>query len=476
MIINGMHRLIAFVVAATLVLAACGGGSGGGMAGIDRTGAPVIASYGTVSAFGSVVVNGVRYDTSQTSFVIDGATGSQADLDIGDVVLVNGTLNSGGTTGVAATVHFDHNVEGPVTAIDTAANTFVALGQLVRVSADTSFDEGIQPPALTGLAIGDVVEVSGLVQGDDSINATRIGRRPAGAGGEFEVTGVVAGSQVGLHTFFLGAIFVNYSVAVVSGVAGGTVANGQRVRVRGTFGDHGVLVASRVDYLSNALGGASGERREIEGLITQFASAADFSLGLSRVATNAQTSYEGGTAADLGLDVKVEVEGALDSSGRLLATKVEIKRSAPILVAATIDSVNVADNSLVVLGVKVAVNSLTRLEDQSSLQVRPFSLGNLVAGDYVEVRGTESPAASGQLLATFVERENTQQRTELQGFVQSVAPPLFTVLGVQVSTSAGTQFGGVSGVGGLKIGDLVKVEGQKLGDRAITATEVELED
>ena len=44
MITNGMHRLIAFVVTATLVLTACGGGSGADIAGIDRTGAPVIAS------------------------------------------------------------------------------------------------------------------------------------------------------------------------------------------------------------------------------------------------------------------------------------------------------------------------------------------------------------------------------------------------------------------------------------------------
>jgi fructose-specific phosphotransferase system component IIB len=445
------------------------------VAGIDRTGAPVIASYGTVTAFGSVAVNGVHYDTSQARFVIDGDTGTQADLRIGDVVLVNGTLDSGGTTGVATTVWFDHNVEGPVTSIDLVGKTVVVLGQLVRVSADTSFDAGIQPAALSGLAVGDVVEVSGLVQGDDSINATRIERRPGG-GGEYEVTGVVVGTQVGLHTFFLGAISVNYSVAVVSGVAGGVVANGQHVRVKGTFGAQGVLVASRVDYLSNALGGESGERREVEGLITRFASATDFSLGLLTVTTTAQTSYEGGTAADLGLNVKVEVEGTLGASGKLAATKIEVRRSAPVRMVASVDSVNVAANSFVALGVTVQLDALTRLEDQSSQQVRPFSLANLAAGDTVEVRGSESPAGSGQLLATLVERRSSQQDTELQGFVQSVTPPLFVVLGVQITTNNGTQFEGVGGVAQLAVGSLVKVTGQKLGDRAMTAHDVEVDD
>src|SRR5512143_1087467 len=101
MITNGMHRLIACAVTATLVLAACGGGSGNNVAGIDRTGSPAIAAYGTVSAFGSVVVNGVHYNTSGTTFTIDGDAGAQSDLAIGDVVLVKGTLDTGGATGVA---------------------------------------------------------------------------------------------------------------------------------------------------------------------------------------------------------------------------------------------------------------------------------------------------------------------------------------------------------------------------------------
>ena len=475
MITNGMHRLIAFVVTATLVLTACGGGSGSSVAGIDRTGSPAIASYGTVTAFGSVVVNGVHYDTSQATFVIDGNAGTQADLAIGDVVLVNGTLDSGGTTGAATTVRFDNNVEGPVTSIDTATNTFVALGQLVRVSADTSFDAGIQPASLLGLAIGDVVEVSGLVQGDDSIDATRIERRPAGSD-IYEVTGTVVGAQAGLRTFFVGAVFVNYSVAVVSGVAGGVFANGQRVRVKGTLEANGILVASRVDYLSDTLGGASGERREVEGVITRFASATDFSVAGLSVTTTAQTAYEGGTAADLGLNIKVEAEGTLNGSGQLVATKIEVRRSAPVSLTASVDSVDVAANSFVALGVTVKVDALTRLEDQSSLELRPFSIANLAAGDTVEVRGTESPAGSGQLLAAFVEREGSQQETELQGFVQSVAPPLFVILGVQISTNGGTEFEGVSGVAQLAVGDLVKVSGQKLGDRALRANEVEVDD
>jgi len=473
MITNGMHRLIAFVVTATLVLTACGGGSGADIAGIDRTGAPVIASYGTVTAFGSVVVNGVRFDTTKASFLIDGEAAAQTDLAIGDVVLVNGSLDSGGATGVATSVRLDNNVEGPITSIDAVANTFVALGQLVRVSADTSFDVGIQPAALSGLAVGDVVEVSGLVQGDDSIAATRIERRPAGSG-TFEATGVVVNVQAGVRVFSLGSVLVNYSTAIVSGAAGGVVANGQRVRVKGIFDVNGVLVASRVDPLNDNLGGASGDRREVEGLITRFVSATDFSLGILGVTTTAQTSYGGGAPADLGLNVKVEAEGTLNASGQLVATKINVRPSARVRMATTVDSVNIAARSFVALGMTIKLDALTRLEDKSSQHVRPFSIANLVAGDSVEIRGTESPAGSGALLATVVERQNAAKDTELQGVVQSVASPVFTVLAVQISTDGGTKFKGINGVAQLAVGDLVNVTGQKLGDRALSADEVDL--
>ena len=473
MITNGMHRLIAFGLTATLVLAACGGGSGSNVAGIDRTGSPIVAA-GTVSAFGSVVVNGVHYDTSHTTFTIDGDAGTQADLSIGDVVLVTGTLDSGGATGVATSVRFDSSVAGPVASVDTAANMFTVLGQIVRVSSDTSFDGSIQPPALATLIVGDVVEVSGLVQADGSVNATRIGRRAANA--DSQVSGTVSGNQAAQSTFSVNALVVDYHNASLSGLPGGVIANGQRVEVRGSL-VNGVLQATRIDYLGNTLGGASGDRREVEGLITRFASTTDFDVSGLTVTTNAQTSYEGGTAADLILNAKVELEGTLNAAGVLVASSIEVRHSAPLHIVAQVDSINATASSLSILGLTVKVDALTRLEDQSSQQVRPFSLANLAAGDYVEVRGTESPAGSGQLLATFVQRDNLQPDTVVQGFVQSVTPPqTFVVFGVSVTTNNGTQFDGLRSVAQLAVGDLVKVTGQKLGDRAMTARQVERDD
>lgn len=419
----------------------------------------------------------MRYNTAQAQFTIDDRSGTQDDLAVGDVVLVKGTLDSGGTTGVAATVVFDDNVEGPIGSIDQTAGTLVVLGQTVRVDADTSFDDSIPSRALTGLRDGNIVEVSGFVQSDGSVRATRIELKPAG--GELELTGVVSSHNEVARTFNVNAQLVDYSgAAQLQNFPSGSIANGQLVEIKGTVVG-GALRATRVEYRSGSLGGAAGDRREVEGLITRFASVTDFDVAGVPVTTNGQTVIQGGA---LGLNVKVEAEGSLNSSGVLVATKVDVRRSSAVRIVALVDSVNAAAGSFVMLGITVKIDALTRLEDKSSQQVRPFTLASLVTNNYVEVRGVESPAGSGEVLATLVERDTPDADSELQGFVQTVAEPVLSILNVQVSTT-GAQFRDVNdnGINAAQFfsqvapGSLVNVKGLEVADRALQAAEVERE-
>jgi len=106
----------------TVLLVACGGGGGEQVAGIDARGNPTpvgVTSKGTISGFGSVIVNGVRYNTNSATFTIDGVSGSQSDLSVGDVVVLQGTVNDDGTSPTATSVTFDDAVEGPISAINT---------------------------------------------------------------------------------------------------------------------------------------------------------------------------------------------------------------------------------------------------------------------------------------------------------------------------------------------------------------------
>ena len=174
------------LLAALIAVAGCGGSGGGAgftspppppppgggpTGGITRTG--VALAVGPVTNFGSVVVNGISYDTSAATFTVDGQAATQADLAVGDVVVIRGTINDDNSNAVAQSVEFDDNVEGPVSSVDSAAGSFVVLGQTVLVTADTSIDDSC-PATLDQLVNVPAVEVSGLVASDGSISATRI--------------------------------------------------------------------------------------------------------------------------------------------------------------------------------------------------------------------------------------------------------------------------------------------------------------
>ena len=292
-------------------------------AGIDGTGvrSPVAAfSYGRVASFGSVWVNGVRYDTSGATFTINGGPGSLADLDVGDVVLVVGRFDPETSEGQADRVIFDHVLEGPIGAIDASEGLVIALEQTIKIEADTSFDATVGPARLAGLSVGDVINVSGFRNAGGAIVATRIGRQPLGTG-PFKTTGAVTRVAEDDQRFNVSALVVDHSGAQLLGdVAHRAIANGDVVEVEGMLGAAGELVAARVEFKSRGLFGNPGDRADVEGYITAFdvGSPLSFEVAGLAVAASSSTVFEG----SLALDVPVEVKGSLDSSGVLIASDV----------------------------------------------------------------------------------------------------------------------------------------------------------
>ncbi len=125
--------ILGFILAFT---AGCGGSGSGNTAVVDPSPPPPVGgigrtgiAMGPISTFGSVVVNGVRYDTSSAVFTVNGLSGSQDDLSVGQVITVSGTIDDNGIDGDANEVNFDDNVKGPVQSIDLALSQIVVLGR-----------------------------------------------------------------------------------------------------------------------------------------------------------------------------------------------------------------------------------------------------------------------------------------------------------------------------------------------------------
>jgi hypothetical protein len=405
----------------------------------------VAFAVGPVTGFGSVIVNGIAYDTSNADFTVDGEVSTQSALNVGQVVLIKGSIDDDNTNAVANSVEYEDVIEGPVTSI-VDEFTIVTLGSQTVRTADAIFDDGCGSQAHTAFAS---VEVSGTVLGDGSIDASVVDCK-AVLDGEFEVNGVV--SSLGNDTFMINQLVVNFTdkaAAIDNFPTAGTVSDGDPVEVKGTQvnGDD-EFVATRVEYKGGRLAGDDGDHFEIEGFINNFASSSSFDVGAFGVTTDGNRSYEGGVEGDPGPNVKVEVEGERDGTS-ILATKIEFKRGTVVRVSGLVDMLDGSDpNAFYLLGIRVTTDAIaTRFDDKTGIVPdEQFGIDDIAAGNFVEVRGQELPAGSDELAAVIVERDDLDgfapDENILQGFVEdaTISQPNLAVLGVTIATDGGTQY------------------------------------
>src|SRR5262245_59460091 len=289
--VTKMSRVTALlrgVLAALMVAAAACGGGGDSAGPSNPSGAaprPVVA-VGAITGFGSVFVNGVRFDTRNASVQMDDRAGTETELEVGHVVRIEGQINADHRHATATRIDFDDAVEGPVQSSDAAAVQLVVLGQTVRVDAMTAFDNDFTPASLAGVAVGDVVEVSGFRDADGVILATRIDLEDDTV---FDVTGTVSDLDAAAKRFHIAALTVDYSAAQLDDLPGGAPANGLIVEAKGTLDANGVLLATRIEGKDRDMQGDDNDEGELEGVITRFVSATDFDVNGQAVTTNADT-------------------------------------------------------------------------------------------------------------------------------------------------------------------------------------------
>lgn len=306
-----------------LSLAACGGG--GSSAGVGTGGTGSLA-VGSISGFGSIIVNGVRYDDDGASvFDDDGNASSSSELALGMVVEIRGSVDDDGVNGTAKSVSYFAELKGPVTAVNVGAGTLTIFNQEVNVTAATVFDNA---GGLSDLTVGNVVEVYGLPAANGTITATRIERESltiADYGGDFRVRGAVetlTGANPNLQ-FTVSTVTVTTSAGTD---IDGTLADGVYVSVRlnKTAAVDGSYEAERVKVKTRSYDDDVDEA-EIEGLVSEFTSlAAPFKVNGYPVQLDATVTYEEGVAGDLANGVRVEVDGNV-VSGVLVAREVEFE-------------------------------------------------------------------------------------------------------------------------------------------------------
>lgn len=128
---------------------------------------------GTITGFGSILVNGLKLEFDHTTTVeVDGKPSTLEALKIGQIV--QGVAHTRDGKLSLATVEIQHAVTGPISAIDAASETITVLGQKVRLNLG---GDKASVTAFKTLRPGDMISVSGLRQADGTIVATRVDQK-----------------------------------------------------------------------------------------------------------------------------------------------------------------------------------------------------------------------------------------------------------------------------------------------------------
>jgi hypothetical protein len=468
------------------LLIGCGSGGGGASTGTGGTASGSAAASGTVTGFGSVFVNGKKFETNDVEVRHDGITerctisqATRCGLEEGMTVKVSGDFS--GSSHRATTIVQEDTLEGPITNVDVLNSQFSVLGQTVLVDDMTRFDSGVN---LTNLVDGNIVEVSGFVKADGIVVASFVERKAGiGCGADgCEIKGVVKNHDHATTSFQIGGLTVIYDIdgTIPDTIIGdmpipsGSNWNGLFMEVKGTAFNSGTstLTATKVERENQGFGNNMDEF-EVEGFVTRVDGAGDFFIGTTHVLTTANTQFRGGMIDEIVVGAKLSAEGRL-ANGILTAKHVKFHASAKL--EGNIVKIDANTFGITGLpGVLVTVNSQTEFKLDSG-----NTLNSLPDGSHVRVRGRVSGDSS--VIATRIEQRSGDTDVDLQGPVKSMSDPILTILGVPVNTT-GMRFEGLDdGVisreaffGVVKEGTLVKVKGKLVGG-VVVWEEAELED
>jgi hypothetical protein len=395
------------------------GGGEGGTGATAATGDGDI-SRGQITGFGSIFVNGVEFETTDSDITFDGAAGTESDLRLGMVVTVTGTINPDGLTGTADSVSVEEVIQGLVQA-KINNNTLTILNHTVELPSNVRFDGVANIDGIT--AMTDYVEVSGYVVSDGVISATRVERLGSSESGIF---GTV--SDLGAQTFKIGPdLTVNFSGAELSDFPNNQIANGLYVEVEGIFDtSSGVLTADSVEYARISVDDV--DEIEIEGFVTDVVSATEFVINDVPVQIDVLTEFEGGSADEIVLGIFIEVEGSL-SNGTLIANEVEFDDS--VRIEGEVGSLGTTTFTMAGMdGLTIQTDGLTEYDGALS-----NGFTDLAPGSRIRIRGFQQVQDNTTVIARRIDTISDGVDASLQGNVTAIVGLTFDINGVTIDPS-----------------------------------------
>lgn len=462
---------------AAAVIAGCGGGSNSSTPDVPSSNNPTTPAtvnvVGTVTGFGSVYVNGVRYAVNGDTVVNmedEGEVrGDDSPLALGMKVFVTAEDTNGAR--VAQRIEYDDDVEGPIEGIipdadDPSIGVIVVNGLDITVDGSTVYDDDVgdndgEPGIdIRDLAIGMVVEISGYpTEGgflatrvdrelDDDGNDPEVGR-PDVDDDEIEIKGFVEAIADDNSSITVGGIvfLVDAGTEFDDGLLLNDELIGRYVEVEADIvGDDYVAVEIEAedDFDIDDDGDDDYEDEfEIEGVLQ----AVDTDSEPDTITINGITIPIRDASAYVGLVGQiVEIEGEFYENGVLVIDEFELDEDENVSVEDNVASIDIDAGSFTTrLGITITPDGGSSVEDYADYgdddDLTPAEfIDRLQIGDRIDAEGY---ASDGGVVWTSVDREvtaefNGELACELRGPVESIAGDAASfsvdVLGVTILT------------------------------------------
>jgi Domain of unknown function (DUF5666) len=442
-----MKKILSFATFSILALslAACGGGGGTNNGGVNTPNSLTASEKefvaGTVTGFGSVIVEGVRYDDSTAKVQIEYDPAAPKAAPVSDIKLGMQLIVKVAKAGFADTVISGSEVLGPITSL--ATDGFVVAGQTVKISTDstspTVFD-GVTN--LAGLAVNDRVEVHGARDANNNVVATRIERKNPNDLLMTRVVGTITALNTTAKTFTLGGLVVSYNDVTKLLPANSTtlasLANGQVVAVFSSASPTAAGIVAKTIAVRKGLESQNpvdADKAWVGGHIRDL-NFASKTFNLKGVSVDASAAtFSNDTASDLANARKIRVTGVFQG-GVLKAADVKFAKAQGDALVELIGPVSsfVSTKSFLVRGVPVDASG-------TSIVFANGTATNLGDGVAIKLKGAVVNDIVIPTSIEFVTNDENKVRNfvgEVQNFIAGV--DTFKLMGVSMKLAATATF------------------------------------
>lgn len=420
-----------------LLATGCSGGESG--TGLGGSSSPKLF-IGSITGFGSVYVNGIKFDTSAANIRVNETGATEQDLSLGMVVAVVGSTDADQSFGKAEEIYFESDINGIVISNDMNS-TLNVMGQTVSYDEDTVFESAIDTvSSIAAVAPDSMVEVSGYRTGDNKIYATQLNLiDTAYTPGEILTVHGIVNAVSGANRFSLGDLTVVIDNATkITNIPNQQLAPGLNIKITSNRGMlNGELQADKIQldrktYINTT------QSMDVEGIVMQpDAGAGEFLLHGYSVYFSRDTAFSGGSAGDLADGIKAEVQGILLSDTQLEAKQIRFATEKNRFnLIARIEAVDVANNRINILGNVVQLNNRTLFKDADKrTKIKKFSLADVNENDRVSLKAYTDGTTLVAHQFRRIEAVSSDTSFELKGILQALAADEVIISGVSLNTA-----------------------------------------